>query len=170
MRVVIPYTARHLDTIAGAPEGAEWLFVGDDNEHYWRTMTGVWAKGGDLTIIEHDVVCRPDILATFEACPEPWCVVPYHNTCHPDPWTDAKGIEHPPCYEGWRFMLGCTRFRLDVLPADAVSSITNPRHRDWHEMCNGIGENLVAAGFTHHWHHEVPKVHHHQMALGHLGI
>lgn len=32
--VIIPYTARHADTLAGAPDGAEWHYVGDSPTDY----------------------------------------------------------------------------------------------------------------------------------------
>src|SRR5450631_3934552 len=156
LSILIPFTARHPDTLAGAPAGAEWVDVSDGPHEYWRVLCAFWARGEDLTIIEHDVVCRPDITEAFASCPEPWCAFPYSN--HDDSEAEA-----------WRNMLGCTRFRRELVRAvpDAVSSIPE-QHRDWHNVCDGIGNHVRDAKFWHHWH--LPPAVHHRMALGHLSI
>jgi hypothetical protein len=74
--------------------------------------------------------------------------------------------------EAWANMLGCTRFRKELIAAapDAVSSIPLEQ-RDWHNLCDSIAGNKVAgvpaplrphsvraAGYTHHWH--LPPVRH----------
>jgi hypothetical protein len=80
---------------------------------------------------------------------------------------------HPECQEAWANMLGCTRFRAEVMEAcpDALTSI--PRElRDWHNLCDHLAgdktngapsplrpKSIRAAGFTHHWHR--PEVGHH---------
>jgi hypothetical protein len=153
MRVVIPYTARHLETIAGAPENAEWFDVSVDNEAYWRLLGELWLGEDDLLIVEHDIVCRPDVIEGMLTCPKPWCAHGYDNMCHPE------------CMEAWRNALGCTRFRREVMVAvpDAISAIPPGRFRDWHQLCDGVGNRLRAEGFTHHWHE--PAVHHHCMRL-----
>lgn len=154
MKVVVPFTARHLDTLAGAPDNAEWHYVGNDDQAYWRVLCEVWNNGEDLVIIEHDVVCRPDVIEAFDECLEPWCLNKYHDMCH-----DA-------CSEAWRNALGCTRFRarLQAAVPDAVLSIEE-RHRHWTVVCDGLGANLRAARYTHHWH---GTVHHHHMDISHL--
>lgn len=162
MRILIPFTEIHPDTLRGAPDDAVWAYVGRDDDAYWRLLCEFWAYGDDFTVIEHDVVCRPDIIASFEACPEPWCAYKYQNICH-----DA-------CMEAWANMLGCTRFRAELLATvpDAVVSVPEDQ-RDWHNLCDAIAGNKVggmpaplrpgsvrAAGFSHHWHGSVV---HHQM-------
>jgi hypothetical protein len=157
MTVLVPFTARHIDTLAGAPPEAEWVYVGETAHSYWECLSEYWERGDDLTIIEHDVQARPDIFASFADCPHPWCLFPYDNHDRSDS-------------EAWRNALGCTRFRGELVRAipDAVTSIPE-QHRDWHNLCDGIGSNLRAAGFTHHWHWDLP-VRHHRMQLGHLAI
>ena len=158
--IVIPYTARHADTIAGAPDTAEWVYVGEDPTDYWRVLCDYWERavhsGEDLMTLEHDVVCRPDVLSGFAACPEPWCLHAYHN-------------HDPGEAEAWRNALGCTRFRRELIRAlpDALSRI-EPQHRDWRNLCDSIGDYLRECGYTHHFH--TPPVVHHQMRLAHLGI
>ena len=154
--VLIAYTAKHPLTIAGAPPDAEWIYVGEDFQDYWRVLASFWARGDDLTVIEHDVVCRPDVVEGFASCPEPWCLHRYSN-------------HDPGDSEAWRNALGCTRFRRELVrrvPA-AVSSIPE-QHRDWHNVCDGIGTKLRGAGFNHHWHE--PSVLHHVMSLEGLEI
>jgi hypothetical protein len=157
MRVVIPYTARHPDTVAGAPSNAEWFDVSEDRYAYWRMMCEVWADGEGFLVVEHDVVCRPDILVQIEACPEPWCAFPYDDMCH---WE---------CMEAWSNTLGCTRFATELVRAvpDAVTAIYD-QQRQWLNLCDYIGANLRRVGYTHHWH--FPAVRHHHMRLAHLEV
>lgn len=144
----LPYTAVHPRTRDSAPADTTWVDVSCSPIAYWAALGAIWARGETFALLEHDVVCRPDIIAEFEACPEPWCVFPY-DFCHVE------------CREAWRNMLGCTRFHAELLEAvpDAVSRIPAGA-RDWHNMCDGLGANLRAAGFTHHWHG--PPVEHHR--------
>lgn len=148
----------HEEVAAAVPPGTIFVDVtldeskGDRPNHdhaYWRMLAEIWAKGEDFAIIEHDVICRPDVAEQFDACPEPWCVFSYANMCH-----DA-------CREAWANMLGATRFRAELIAAvpDALTSITKPEHLDWHNVCDGLGLNLRAAGYKHHWH--TPHVAHH---------
>ena len=156
MFVLIAYTSRHVDTIAGAPDAAEWVYVGEDPHDYWRVLTEFWSRGEDLMVLEHDVVCRPDVLSGFAACPKPWCLHSYHNHTEQDS-------------ENWRNALGATRFRRELVRAvpDALSRI-KPQYRDWRNLCDAIGDYLRECGYWHHFHS--PPVVHHQMRLGHLSI
>jgi hypothetical protein len=159
MRVVISHTKRLPAVEAGAP-GAEWYDVSADEHAYWRLMCDLWADGESFLIVEHDVVCRPDVIEQVEECPEPWCSFGYLDMCHPE------------CQEAWANQLGCTRFRAELIRAtpDAVSSIP-PSGRGWLNLCDHIAGNKLhgtpsplrpgsvrAAGFSHHWH--LPLVEH----------
>jgi len=164
VRVIIPFTHRHRETEEAAPADAEWYDVGADPHAYWRLLRDVWADGGTFLIVEHDVVCRPDVLASLATCPEPWCAFPYADMCH---WE---------CMEAWANTLGCTRFSAEIIAAcpDAVSSLREEL-RDWRNLCDHIAGDKVdgtptvtlrpgslrAAGYTHHWH--FPAVVHHHM-------
>lgn len=154
MNILLAFTATHPDTLAAAPAAAEWVYVGDSDTDYWEALRRFWARGEDLLVLEHDVICRPDVLEGFETCAESWCLHRYSN----HDWSDA---------EAWRNAIGCTRFRRELIAAvpDAVANI-EPQHRDWRNVCDGIGSNLRAAGFSHHWHE--PPVTHHVMSLSHL--
>ena len=146
----VPYARVHERTVNGAPRDAVWVDVSRDPLAYHAALAWAWESGESFALLEHDVVCRPDVVAAFEDCPEPWCVFGYSDICHVE------------CMEAWRNMLGCTRFRAEVLEAvpDAVSSIPEDR-RDWHNVCDEVGDRLRAAGFSHHWH--FPWVDHHHM-------
>jgi hypothetical protein len=146
----VPYTAVHPHTVAGAPEDAVWVDVGASEIAYYVALREIWARGETFALLEHDVVCRPGVIAELEECPEPWCTFGYSDICCPG------------CMEAWANMLGCTRFRKELVDAvpDAMTAIPADNW-DWHEMCNGLGANLRAAGFTHHWH--FPAVEHHHM-------
>jgi hypothetical protein len=146
----VPYTAVHPHTVKGAPSDAVWVDVSGSNIAYYAALLDIWERRETFAVLEHDVVCRPDIITELEACPEPWCLYGYTDFCH-------EG-----CREAWRNQLGCTRFRAELIQAvpDAMTSIPESNW-DWHEMCNGLGENLRAAGCTHHW-HGPPAEHHRQ--------
>ncbi len=145
----VPYTAVHPATAESAPRDAVWIDVSNSDIAYYVALLDIWKRGETFALLEHDVLCRPDIIQEFEDCPEPWCLYGYDSMCHPQ------------CQEAWRNQLGCTRFRSELIAVvpDALSSIPADNW-DWHEMCNGVGENLRAAGFTHHWHH--PPAEHHR--------
>jgi len=155
LRVLVPFTKRHPDIEAAAPAHAEWVDVSEDGFAYWRLLCEWWARGETFMVLEHDVICRPEILEHFESCPEPWCLHPYDDMCH---WG---------CMEKWANSLGCIRFDASLMRAvpDAASSVEDPKLRIWTDACNGLGNNLRDAGFTHHWH--FPAVYHH--AIGREG-
>ena len=131
-----------------APADATWIDVSSSPIAYYAALTDIWAQGKTFAILEHDVVCRPDIVAELEQCPEPWCLFGYQDFCH------------EACRDAWRNQLGCTRFRAEVMQAvpDALTAIP-PAGWDWHIACNGLGDNLRAANFKHHW-HGPPAGHH----------
>lgn len=146
--VHIPFTRIDARTASAAPSWAQWTNVSGSPIAYYAALTDWWATGETFAVLEHDVQCRPDVITAFDECPEPWCVFGYADMCHPE------------CMEAWRNLLGCTRFRAELIAAvpDALSSIPADNW-DWHNVCDGLGANLRAAGYTHHWH--APSVEHH---------
>ena len=147
--VLVPFTKvdkRVVDALHGEGIDSEWVDVSGSPYDYWRVLCDYFEPTHDLAICEHDVEWRPDVTAAFRDCPEVWCVFPYSN--------------HTPSHaEAWRNMLGCTRFRKELIAAvpNAVIDIEQ-RYRDWHYTCDGVGKALREAGFTHHWHY--PPVQH----------
>lgn len=146
----VPYTRVHPLTVAGVPVDAVWADVTGSPIAYFALLLAVWSLGESFALLEHDVVCRPDVIAAFEECPEPWCTYGYSDICHPG------------CMDAWANALGCTRFSGEAVRAvpDAVSAIPADNW-DWHNVCDGLGANLRAAGLKHHWHY--PWVEHHHM-------
>lgn len=153
MRLLVPFTVRNPEVVASVPPWAEWADVSADPDAYRRLLVDKWESSDDLMVLEHDVVCRDDVLEQFESCPRPWCVFGYADMCHDE------------CREAWANMLGCTRFRRELIDAvpDAVTDITEREHQIWTNLCDGIGLNLRAAGFEHHWHR--PYVDHHPWGI-----
>jgi hypothetical protein len=144
--VLVAYTNVKPSVKLALPDG-EYVDVSGSDFDYWRVMSDYWEPTYDLRVCEQDVVWRPDVLEAFARCPEPWCVFAYDDYHSPE---DA---------EAWANMLGCTRFRKELIAAvpNAVSNVEE-RFRDWHYLCDGLGRNLREAGYTHHWHS--PPVHH----------
>lgn len=158
----VPWAEWNQPTADAAPPGTIWVDVSGGPDAYWAALCDIWAKGEDFAIIEHDVICRPDVVEQFDACPEPWCTFGYSSMCH------------PACREAWANQLGLTRFRAEVMAKcpDALTSIPEDQ-RNWHNLCDHIAGNKVhgvdqptlrpgslrAAGFGHHWHE--PYVEHH---------
>jgi hypothetical protein len=145
--VLVPYT-RIKDSVNAALPDAEWVDVSGSDHDYWRVLCDYWEPSFDLSICEHDVVWRHDVTEAFDSCPEPWCVFPYDD-------------HTPQDAEAWANMLGCTRYRKELIATlpNAVADVEE-RFRDWHYCCDGLGRNLRAAGYTHHW-HSPPVVHDH---------
>lgn len=144
--VFAPYTYDRPSAVEALPDGAQRVNVSGSEYDYWRVFCDYWEPSYDLTIVEHDVVIRPDVLEAFNTCPEPWCAFPYDD-------------HSPADAEAWANMLGCTRFRKEIIEAlPATLKAVEERFRDWHYLCDGIGRILRTAGYTHHWHG--PAVHH----------
>lgn len=150
------YTSVDPRTVAGSPPGTVWVNVSQSPLAYWGALRSWWAKGNDFATFEHDVILRPDVVEAFDSCSEPWCVFGYADICHPH------------CMEAWRNELGCTRFRAELMAEvpgalDGVPIGNNglpvPAGWDWHNACDGLGNHLREAGYTHHWHY--PAVEHH---------
>lgn len=143
----VPYTGIRPEVVAAAPSGTVWVDVSSGDTAYFEALGHIWERGESFATLEHDILCRPDIVEAFETCPEPWCVFGYSDICHPQ------------CMEAWANELGCTRFRAELMVAvpEAISSIEPGPLQDWHNVCDGLGNNLRAAGFTHHWHYPVAQ-------------
>lgn len=145
----VPWAERNSQVEESVPPGTQWVDVRGSDLAYYEALTEIWGKGEDFAIIEHDVVIHDLVVEEFESCPEPWCVFGYDNMCHPE------------CQEAWANQLGCTRFRAELMEEvpDALTSVPPGPLQDWHNVCDGLGNNLRAVGYWHHWH--TPHVGHH---------
>lgn len=157
----VPWAEWNVQTVEAAPPGTIFVDVSGSADSYWEALNDIWSKGETFAIIEHDVICRPDVVEQFDACDCLWGTFGYANMCHEE------------CREAWANMLGCTRFRAELIAAvpNALSSIPEDQ-RDWHNVCDSLAgdkiagvtsplrpNSLRAAGFSHHWH--TPYVGHH---------
>lgn len=144
----VHHTGVHPGVAAAAPVGTVWVDVSSSDTAYFESLSRIWEQRESFATLEHDIICRSDIVEAFESCPEPWCTYGYAEMCHPE------------CREAWANALGCTRFRAELMVKvpEAVSSIPPGPLTDWHNVCDGLGGSLRAAGFTHHWHE--PHVRH----------
>ena len=143
-RVFVPYTKVLREVVLNAPAGATWVDVSSGPYAYWGLLLRLWAASETFTIVEHDVICRPDVIDGFESCREPWCLHAYDPFC---------SCPNPDCREAGRNNLGCVRFRRELIEAapNAVSSIP-VELRLFSRLCDGLAANLRDADFTHHWH------------------
>jgi hypothetical protein len=136
--VVMPYTRISVETVDALKATARPFHrhkVGDD-DRYWRLLSGLWAKGGDFAIVEHDIIVNPDTFDTFDDCSSEWCVAPYP-------------FDHRLCSG-----LGCVRFRGPLLLKfpeilKEVSKRTHPFYpgrRNWRTLDACIRDLLRERG------------------------
>jgi hypothetical protein len=145
--VLIPYTVRRTKTMAAAPRNATWVDVSCSPIAYYATLLDWWSRGETFMIVEHDICVTPEIIREMDECPEPICRCSYSDLC-------CAG-----CREAWRHHIGCTRFRREVVQSVPDAMLYPSDNWDWRETCNGLGENLMAAGYGNHWHGSVLHSH-----------
>lgn len=138
------------EVVKAAPKATVWVDVSESPLAYWESLQQIWWLGEGFTILEHDIICRPDILRAFQDCPEPWCTFVYSDLCHQE------------CREAYNNQLGCTRFREECLREVQLAVDDIPDElRGWERVNEGLGGNLRAANYRQHW-HEPPVLHLHK--------
>jgi len=142
MNVLVPYTAIHPATYA-ATVGARRVYVGSDDEAYWRLLRDTWWQRRSTIIVEHDVVPPPGGLAEMAACPCDWCAFAYR------------------CGDIWTTALGCTKFGAPLMTRnpDIVSRVV-PGQRGWNGLDGVVIGELHRRGEHEHV-HEPRAIHHH---------
>jgi hypothetical protein len=116
---------------------------------YGRVLDQFWDIGGDLLVIEQDMVPTHYQIASILACPEPWCTTPYH-------YGDGRYIAS----------LGFAKFSHDLRQAHPAAAILASRDNKgvaYRAHWKSISENL-ARQLT-RWH--VPQ-HQHEGHVTHL--
>jgi hypothetical protein len=122
-RVVVPYARQLAPEVIWALQEAEVEFelvnVAHSDFAYYHLLCGLWKLAEPFTIVEHDIVVRPDVLASFDNCAHEWCAASY-------PYLRSN-------YWG----LGCTRFRRELLQRfpdvmEEVGRYESPRHIPGH--------------------------------------
>ena len=124
---------------------------------YWSALCDYW-QPWNLTVVEHDVQARPNIFAEFDECLK-----------SPGATSTTATTPKRTLRRGAGASSAALRFRKELIEA-APSAVTDiePRHRDWHYMSTGLGQNLRAAGFKPHIHSVVN--HHRMMDLREAGL
>lgn len=88
MRVVVPFTTIApgvFEALALTGYVFELRDVSGSDSAYCDLLEELWAEGETFTIVEHDIIVRPDTPLELDTCPSPWCgfSVPYFNGVHP---------------------------------------------------------------------------------------
>ena len=122
-RIVVPYTdllvPETLWALQATGRQYETFDVSESDTSYLELISYLWSCGEGFAIVEHDIVVTDDVLDSFDACDQPWCVASY------------------PYLRGVYWGLGCTRFSAsltrdfpDVI--EAVATYEDQRHPPGH--------------------------------------
>ena len=75
--MIVPFTRLEdgvLEALDATGYPVELHDVSGSDFDYWRLLATLWKDtSSDLCIVEQDVVVRPDTLAKFDECLNPWC-------------------------------------------------------------------------------------------------
>jgi hypothetical protein len=126
-----------------APD-AEMHYLGTRHDAYRDLLEEAWAGGEGFLVVEHDIEIRAGLVDELEACPEPWCAVPYVVGSDPNGFIESS--------------LGCTRFSTALLAA-VPAAISGLPVRDWRQLDCELSPRLRTAGYVPHVH--LPAVPHH---------
>ncbi len=94
--IYLPYTKldeRVTDALDATGREYKPVFVGDQQDSYWKLLSRLWVSLEDFTIVEHTVIVHPTIFDELDACEAGWCGYPHVSRGHKI------------------FGLGCVRFR-----------------------------------------------------------
>jgi hypothetical protein len=109
-----PATRAALSALAGE---VRYRDTSAGDHAYYRVLEEFWGTGGDLVIIEQDIVVQRDTIPGLLACPHPWCTFGYWlfgNLPGGARWTD--------------FALGCARFSASLMEHVPLSRIAGQAH------------------------------------------
>lgn len=127
--IVCPHTKLHPETRAALP-GA--LFVRIKHKDHYRELLGeLWEIGKSFTLVEHDVVPRPEQLAALEACDQPWCLYSY-----------GAGF--------WIPTFGCVRLSAELIAA--TPHLWDEPAWLWNQLDQEFRVQAFQVGFRPHWH------------------
>lgn len=103
MTVALPYTRLRPEVcqpLAEAGYDVSFYDVSGSDDAYWALLQRLWSRGQTFSIVEHDIIVRPDSLDELAGCPSPWCSfeVPFVGS-----WGDT--------YAG----LGCAKFSASLI-------------------------------------------------------
>lgn len=78
-QLVIPYAPDMLNDQTrefGVRHNAAFMPCFNDHQ-YWRVFHGIWNRGSEFVICEHDIIPTDEQYKSLIDCPEPWCVGQY---------------------------------------------------------------------------------------------
>jgi len=113
MKIIFCYTdvpnPRAAEAIRKYAPTAEWIRT-VEHHTYAKELTSRWDSGEDLVVIEGDKEITAEVIPSFEACDEPWCVYEYWN--FPEPYQ-----------QNTIYGLGCTKYSAEAqrqIPAEEI--------------------------------------------------
>ena len=140
--VFVFYVNRFSLAEASAPVGSEWVSTATSPWECYETFVAQWERcdGRPFISLNQDVICRPDVIKSFEECPEPWCRYGY--------------LDIPE-----NVVTGCTRWRPELQTAalEILREMRGP-HRRWNVMADSFASALKRRGFKPHL-HTPPVIH-----------
>lgn len=123
--------------IESMPADASWVYTGLSPWECYESFVAQWQRcsGRPFVSLNQDVICRPDVLESFESCPELWCRFGY--------------TEIPE-----NVATGCTRWRpeLQTVALSILERMRGP-HRRWNVMGDSFASELKRQGYQPHRHY-----------------
>ena len=150
MKVYVPFTEVHKDTLAALVASKcdyELVRVSGSDEAYWELLSDLWAKRETFTIVEHDVVIRPDTIDELANCSFDWCAfpIPYLSSTH--------------------IGMGCVKFGVSLMQRfpdalDRVAPISDAKHppKHWCRLDAWLQTRILP----------MQERHNHTTVLGHI--
>lgn len=116
---------------------------------YGHALARFFGRDEDVCVVEHDIESQPGFLASYEACPEPWCWHPYDFG---NPWHMVA-----PSLPEWWAPLGHARFRARFVTQAVRDELAT---RVWEGIDGQLARLLRHRGILPHL-HEGKAMHHH---------
>ncbi len=153
MRVFCGYTPSgfraetQLSLAQFAPRTTMVVDVSGDNFNYWNALKEHWIGDEDLVIVEQDMVLRGDILPSFAACDQDWCVYEYDAIGY-KPFTHIRKVN---C------ALGCVKFSATLQRRFPIQEFAV--RVDWRAVDVIVASRLQFHGYDPHVHGEIEHLH-----------
>lgn len=113
---------------------------------YAKALAAAWGEGGDLVVVEQDIVPRTDEIAELVACHRPFCAFDYRLS-HGVLWSKCPGA------------VGFGLSRITKVARNSVAAdppVPQVAHRD---VCGMLADRLPPVHV-----HQPPVEHHHGLA------
>ncbi len=147
---LLPETYRSLTRYV--PIGClELVNVSGDLSTYWLEFRKRWVGKWDLMTVEQDNVLDGEMIPSFNACPEPWCVYEYEG---PENMVSRGAADRM-----LKTSLGMTRFSRQLQLEVPVTEISNKDYFSWYLIDYRIAVVLGKKGYSPHIHGTVEHLH-----------